>query len=180
LEYLEHGTELTLPGGRGFAEPSLTYSNGRYFLTLRNDDAGYVTTSEDGLHYDEPRHWTFDDGSELGNYNTQQHWLTHNDDLYLVYTRRGANNDHISRHRAPLFIAQIDTEHLCVIRESEQIAVPQRGARLGNFGIAKVNENESWIVAAEWMQTGLPDPHDCRVCEKWGSDNSIFLAKVTF
>ena len=45
--------------------------------------------------------WTFDDGSELGNYNTQQHWVTHSDGLFLVYTRRGADNDDIARHRAP-------------------------------------------------------------------------------
>ena len=30
----------------------------------------------------------------------QQHWLAHGDGLFLCYTRRGANNDHIPRNRA--------------------------------------------------------------------------------
>ena len=180
LEYLEHGTELTVPEGRGFVEPSLAKVGEKYFLTLRNNDAGYIATSDDGLHYEEPRRWTFDDGSDLGNYNTQQHWLTLKDDLYLIYNRRGADNDHIPRHRAPLFIAQVDQEKLCVIRDSEKVLIPQRGARLGNFGVAKVSDTESWVVASEWMQTTPPNPFDCTVCEKWGSDNSIFLAKVKF
>ena len=102
LSYLEHGDELCAPQPRGFCEPSLTAFAGRFFLTLRNDVRGYVTRGDDGLHFAPPQPWTFDDGEELGNYNTQQHWLAHSDALFLVYTRRGANNDHIFRHRAPL------------------------------------------------------------------------------
>ncbi len=180
LRYVEHGTELTVPGGRGFNETSIAHVAGQYFLTLRNDDAGYITTSQDGLHYDEPRVWTFDDGTDLGNYNTQQHWVAHGDDLYLVYNRRGANNDHVFRHRAPLFIAQVDKDRLCVIRETERILVPERGARLGNFGVTQINEHETWVVVSEWMQTNPPDPLDCRVCEKYGSDNSVFVARIRF
>ena len=180
LTYIEHGTEMTMPGGRGFTEPSLACAGGRYFLTLRNDDDGYVAVGADGLHFDRPHRWTFDDGVDLGSYNTQQHWLTHGDDLYLIYTRHGANNDHVFRHRAPLFIAEVDKDRLCVIRETEQILVPERGARLGNFGVTQVGEKEYWVVVSEWMQTNPPDHYDCTVCEKYGSDNSIFLAKVRF
>ena len=100
------------------------------------------------------------------------------DALYLVYTRRGANNDHVMRHRAPLFIAQVDPERLCVIRDTEQILVPERGARLGNFGVVQISESESWVTVAEWMQTNPPDPWDFTVCEKYGSDNSVFVAKI--
>ncbi len=39
---------------------------------------------------------------------------------FLVYTRRGADNDHVFRHRAPLFIAQVDPKRLDVIRASER------------------------------------------------------------
>ena len=70
--------------------------------------------------------WTFDDGTELGSYNTQQHWVSHSDGLYLVYTRRGANNDHVFRNRAPLFMAQVDPEKLQVIRSSEKNPCPRK------------------------------------------------------
>ncbi len=180
LTWVEHGDEFTLESGRGMVEPSLAQFGDRFFLTMRNDDAGWVTSGPCGLHFDEPRPWTFDDGSDLGNYNTQQHWVTTPDALYLVYTRRGAGNDHVMRHRAPLFMAQVDPERLCVLRDTEVIVVPERGARLGNFGVTRISERESWITVTEWMQTGPPDPHDCTVCERYGSDNSVFVAKLRF
>lgn len=170
LSYLEHGNEMTVAVQRGFVEPSLALCKGRYFLTLRNDEAGYVTSGEDGLHFDEPVKWRFDDGRELGNYNTQQHWVVHDDALFLVYTRRGLDNDHVFRHRAPLVMAQVDPERLCVLGETERILVPERGARLGNFGVVDVTENETWVTVAEWMQP--------RGCEKYGSDNSVYAARI--
>ncbi len=180
LTWVEHGDEFTMESGRGMAEPSLAQLGDRFFLTIRNDDAGYVTSGPDGLHFGEPQPWTFDDGSDLGNYNTQQHWVTTPDALYLVYTRRGANNDHVMRHRAPLFMAQVDPERLCVLRDTEVVVVPERGARLGNFGVTRIAARESWITVTEWMQTGPPDPHDSTVCERYGADNSVFVAKVRF
>jgi len=180
LRYIEHGDELTLPDNRGFVEPSLTRLKGKFYLTLRNDEAGYVSRSEDGLHFEPPRTWKFDDGSDLGNYNTQQHWVTSREALFLVYTRRGANNAHIPRHRAPLFIAQVDPERLCVLRNTERILVPERGAKLCNFGVARISDQESWVVVSEWMQTNPPNYADYTVCESRGSNNAIFLAKVKF
>ncbi len=180
LHYLGHGTEMMRRDGRGYVEPSLTQVGGIFYLTLRNDSAGYVTRSPDGLHYEEPRPWRFDDGSELGNYNTQQHWVVNGEQLWLIYTRRGANNDHVMRHRAPLFLAQVDRERLCILRETEQVLVPERGARLCNFGVVQVSEKESWVSVAEWMQTTEPTPLDSRICERYGSDNSVFLAKIHF
>ncbi len=170
LHYLEHGNALTVPIKRGLYEPSLIRLGGKVYLTMRNDDRGYVSVSEDGLQYREPKPWTFDDGSELGNYNTQQHWIAHRDRLYLVYTRRGADNDHVFRHRAPLFVAEVDPEKLHVIRSTERVLVPERGARLGNFGTVDVSADETWVTAAEWMQP--------KGVEKHGSDNSIFIAKL--
>ncbi|MBP8951404.1 MAG: exo-alpha-sialidase [Armatimonadetes bacterium] len=170
LKYLEHGAELSVPEPRGLGEPSLARFQDRYFLTLRNDVRGYVSDGPDGLNFGPPVPWRFDDGEELGNYNTQQHWVTHSDGLFLVYTRRGADNDHVFRHRAPLFMAQVDPEHLCVIRETERAIVPERGARLGNFGVANVTPYETWVVAAEWMQPVG--------CEKYGSDNTVWVARI--
>ncbi len=177
LTYVKHGTEMTVNVKRGFAEPSVTQYGGRFYLTLRNDEHGYVTSSDDGLHYDEPRRWTFDDGSDLGNYNTQQHWVTHEQGLFLVYTRKGANNDHVFRHRAPLFIAQVDPQQLTVIRATERVLVPERGARLGNFGVANITPRETWVVVTEWMQTWGPN-YVMPVDNKYGADNSIHIAKI--
>ncbi len=171
MKYLNHGTELELnDDSRGLGEPSLTKFNGEFFMTIRNDNKGFVACSKDGLQFDKYRPWTFNDGTELGSYNTQQHWVTHSDGLFLVYTRRGANNDHVFRHRAPLFMAQVDPVKLCVIRETEQILVPERGARLGNFGVTDISPHETWVTVAEWMQ-----PHGV---EKYGSDGSVFVAKI--
>ncbi len=171
LSFVEHGTELHIDDKtRGLHEPSLARFGGEYFLTIRNDKNAFVTRSKDGLNFEPFEEWKFDDGSPLGNYNTQQHWVTHSDGLFLVYNRRGANNDHVFRHRAPLFIAQVDPQKLRVIRETEQILVPERGARLGNFGVTDVNENETWVTVAEWMQP--------KGVEKHGSDGSVYVARI--
>ena len=171
LQFQDHGSVLELNNEtRGLGEPSLTKFGDRYFMTIRNDEKGFVAQSTDGQIFDDYKPWTFDDGTELGSYNTQQHWVTHSDALFLVYTRRGANNDHVFRHRAPLFMAQVDPEKLCVIRETEQVLVPERGARLGNFGVTDVSPTETWVTVAEWMQ-----PHGV---EKYGSDGSVFVARI--
>ena len=170
LRFLERGSAHTVPIGRGMHEPSLALHRGRYYLTIRNDERGYVACSDDGLYYSEPQPWTFDDGQDLGNYNTQQHWVTHRDGLFLVYTRRGAQNDHVFRHRAPLFIAQVDPERLAVVRETERVLVPERGARLGNFGVVAVTPEETWVTVCEWMQPAR--------CERYGSDNTLWVARI--
>lgn len=180
LTYREHGSEHTVPIERGLYEPSLGKVGGRFFLTMRNDRAGYIARSDDGLRFSEPRIWCWDDGTPLGNYNTQQHWVTHRDGLFLVYTRTGAENDHVFRHRAPLFIAQVDPEKLHVIRKTERILVPNRGARLGNFGVTAVNENETWVTVAEWMQTWGPNPYDYKIPMRYGSNNAVFAARIVW
>ncbi|MBE7495505.1 MAG: exo-alpha-sialidase [Verrucomicrobiaceae bacterium] len=157
LTYREHGDVLALESGRGVYEPSIIRCGGRFYLTLRNDTAGYVSVSDDGLHFTKPAMWCWEDGSELGNYNTQQHWVTHGGRLFLVYTRKGAHNDHVFRHRAPLFMAEVNQDTLRVKRDTEIVLVPDRGARLGNFGVCEVSENETWVTVAEWMQTWSPN-----------------------
>lgn len=170
LKYLTHGDELAIQGGRGFCEPSLTLHQGTYFLTLRNDSAAYVTTSTDGLHYRPVKKWTFDDGQDLGSYNTQAHWLAHGDGLFLTYTRRGANNDHILRNRAPIFIAQVDPKKLQVMRKTERALLPERGVMLGNFGAAEITPDESWVTDAEYIHSATPHPK--------GGDGSTWLGRV--
>ncbi|MCM8768758.1 MAG: glycoside hydrolase [Candidatus Omnitrophica bacterium] len=178
LSYIEHGDELTVPEPRGLGEPSLTFFQGEFFLTLRNDHQGYVTRSKDGLHFQPPIPWKFDDGTPLGSYNTQQHWVTHSEGLYLVYTRRGANNDHIFRHRAPLFIAEVDPKGLCVLKETEKILVPERGAQLGNFGSVNVSPKESWVLTSEGMQGDAKNPYNIQLTFHRGANNRIYLCRL--
>jgi hypothetical protein len=170
LRYVEHGTEHTVDIVRGLYEPSLATFGGRFFLTMRNDNAAYIAASDDGLHYGEPRPWTFDDGAELGSYNTQAHWVTHSDGLFLTYTRRGANNDNVVRHRAPLFIAQVDPQRLVVLRGTERELAPNRGAQLGNFAVVDVNEHETWVTTSEGMSPGDPS--------KFGANGRVYAARV--
>ena len=170
IQVLDIGNDIGVEGTRGLHEPSVIKYRSRYYLTIRNDQTGYVAVSSDGLHYGKIQQWTFDDGTNLGNYNTQQHWVRHSKGLFLVYTRRGADNDHVFRHRAPLFMAEVDTDRLCVIRSSERIMVPERGARLGNFGVTEVGPDETWITVSEWMQP--------KGVEKYGSDGSVFIARI--
>lgn len=170
MELIEKGDELGLEEGRGLYEPSLALFQGTYYLTLRNDSRGYVTTSQDGLHFEPVQPWTFDDGSELGSYNTQQHWLVHDQGLFLSYTRRGANNDHIARNRAPIFMAQVDPAKKHVIRATEKVLMPERGVMLGNFGAAAITPSESWVTDAEYMAEGKVHPR--------GANGSVFAARV--
>lgn len=169
IEYVEEGNTLEIDVLRGLCEPSLIKVGGRYYLTLRNDVKGYVSVSDDGLQYAPIKPWTFDDGTEPGSYNTQQHWVSHEEELFLVYTRRGADNDHVMRHRAPLFIAEVDLEKLCVIRDTEQVLVPERGAQLGNFGAAAITPNESWVTVCEGMWGEARER---------GGEGALFIARI--
>lgn len=178
LKYIEHGNEIIVDDDtRGIHEPSLTYFDGEYFIAIRHNLRGYVARSKDGLNFEPLTTWQFDDGKELGTYNTQQHWVTHSDGLFLVYTRRGANNDHVFRNRAPLFMARFDPKTLRVIRETERILVPERGARLGNFGVCNVSPNETWVTVAEWMQKNRPD-RIIPVNNPLGADGSVYVARI--
>lgn len=172
LRYLERGNTLIQDEARGLAEPSLTRFGNKYYLTVRHDLRGYVSTSNDGLHYSPLQPWTFDDGAELGSYNTQQHWVTHGQGLFLVYTRRGADNDHIPRHRAPLFMAQVDPQRLCVLRSTERILVPERGATLGNFGAAQVSPEESWVTVSEGVWNDA--------ARQRGATGATFVARIVW
>ena len=148
---------------------------------MRADDSVYVARSDDGLNYEPMVEWKFDDGNALGSYNTQQHWVTHSDALYLCYTRRGANNDHIFRHRAPLFIARVDPERLCVVRAAEQVLMPEERAALGNFGVLDVDSQETWVIDSEQLAAGARKNDRGRVLATkllWSRPNQLFSLPV--
>lgn len=175
IKYIEHGNVLELETMRGLYEPSLVKFAGRYLMTMRNDVKGYVSVSDDGLQFAAPQAWTFDDGVELGSYNTQQHWMTLGEGdgagLFLIYTRRGADNDHVVRHRAPLFMAQVDPERMMVMRATEKILVPEKGATLGNSGVTVVSADESWVTVGE-ANVDRPE------AKKGGAEGSVYVVKV--
>ncbi len=175
LTYVEHGSEFTLRRERGLYEPSVTTLGGRFFLTMRADHSAFVARSRDGLNYEPFVEWTFDDGQVLGSYNTQQHWVTHHDALYLVYTRRGANNDHVMRHRAPLFIARVDPERLCVLRETERVLFPEENADIGSgFGVTEVGPGETWVVTSEVPTRGSRDYNRVLLARlRWTTPNRL-------
>ena len=152
MQAVAGGGVLTCDDVRGFHEPSLVKCGERFLLTLRNDICGYVTGSADGLDFSPPKPWTFDDGQDLGSYNTQQHWLLRDDALFLVYTRRSEMSNGVVRDRAPLFMAEVDPERLCIVRDTERVIIPENGARMGNFCTLNVDSDEAWVITGEWLQ----------------------------
>jgi arylsulfatase A len=160
LRVVEVGPPLKSDVGRGLLEPSLTEFDQRYFLTIRAEDKnGYIAVSEDGLNYTK-KPWAWDDGEPLDMSTTQQHWLKHSEALYLVYTRRDELNEEVIRWRSPLWMAKVDTERLCLLRDTEQIVLPLVGngvrhpdavALMGNFDVTNVSSMESWVTVGEWL-----------------------------
>lgn len=160
LTIKETGNALTNDTGRGLLEPSLTRFGGRFYLTIRAEDRrGYVAVSDDGLHFEPQQPWSWEDGTPLDMSTTQQHWLTHSEGLFLVYTRKDASNEKIMRWRAPLWVAQVDVKTLRLIKATERIVLPIIGDAIhhpelvafnGNFGIANATPDESWITDGSW------------------------------
>jgi sugar phosphate isomerase/epimerase len=161
LKVLEVGPPLDNKVGRGLLEPSLTKFRDRFYLTIRAEDGrGYVAVSDDGLNYRRKTAWAWDDGQPIAMSTTQQHWLTHSEGLFLVYTRKDASNTNVIRWRSPLWVARVDTERLCLVRSTEQTVLPLVGdgvknpdevALMGNFNVTNVSPHESWVTVGEWM-----------------------------
>ncbi len=161
LRVREVGPPLSHPVGRGLLEPSVCEFAGRYFLTIRAEDGrGYVSASDDGLDYAPQRAWAWDDGEPLDLSTTQQHWMTHSDGLFLVYTRKDASNLGVTRWRSPLWMARVDPGTLRLQRASERVVLPLVGdgvanpdevPLMGNFHVTAASPGESWVTVGEWM-----------------------------
>ena len=161
LKVSKVGKPMHNPKRRGLLEPSVTQFGGMFWITMRaEDNRGYVSTSSDGLDWAEKKAWAWDDGTPLDMSTTQQHWLTHSDGLFLVYTRKDTTNINVIRWRAPLWVARVDPERRCLIRSTEQVLLPLAGdgindpkkvALMGNFDVTNVSPNESWVTVGEWM-----------------------------
>ena len=161
LKVAEVGNTLKNNVGRGLREPSVTRFNDRFYMTIRAEDGrGYVAVSDDGVNYNNKTAWAWEDGTKLGMSTTQQHRLTHSGGLFLVNTRWEPSNVNVIRWRAPIWVAQVDTEKMCLIRDTERVVLPMRGdgvnapddfALMGNFNITNVTPEESWVTVGEWM-----------------------------
>ncbi len=64
------------------------------------------------------------------------------------------------RWRAPLWVAQVDTERRCLRKSTEKIVLPLVGdgiqepdkvALMGNFNITHASPQESWVTVGEMM-----------------------------
>ncbi len=175
LTVKQTGNALDNPVGRGLLEPSVTRFDSRFFMTIRaEDNRGYVAVSGDGIQYETQRPWAWDDGTPLEMSTTQQHWLTHSRALYLVYTRKDPSNVHVPRWRAPLWIAEVDTKRLQLLRATERILLPLVGdgvnrpelvPMMGNFGVVHIHARESWVTDGSW-------------CPKAGNSGELQIARV--
>jgi len=154
FEFLEHGAPLELHNNRGLLEPQLVDFNGRVLLSLRAEDGhAYYSESADGINFAPIQAWKFDDGTDLETSSTQQHWLYTDDKLFLSYTRKNEENQHLVRYRAPLYIAEVNPSTMELIKSSEEIVFPIDGDSSvpddvyfsGNFMPARLSSNE-WII----------------------------------
>jgi hypothetical protein len=183
LAVRETGNELRLAVKRGLLEPSLALFGGCFYMTIRAEDGhGYLSTSDDGLQWCEPEPWCWENGEPLAMSTTQQRWLTHSDGLFLVYTRKAAENVNVMRWRAPLYVAQVDARSRRLIRASERVVLPLRGdgvhdpdhvARMGNFHTVGASEAESWVTVGETLPADgwRGDTLLARVC--WAVPNQL-------
>jgi hypothetical protein len=136
---------------------------------MRADQSAFAARSADGLKHKPMVECTFDDGQSLGSYKTQQRWVARSGGLYLIHARRGANNDHVFRHRAPLFIARLDPERLLVVRGTEQVLTLEAVLELGaGFVTVDVSAKETWVISSEG---GFPE-------ERMNESNRVLLAKI--
>ena len=90
------------------------------------------------------------------------------DRLYLIYTRPNGNNDHVFRHRAPLYMARVDPGEVVVLKATERVCISEDGVALGNFGVTQVDENEVWVVTSEYHRDDSPE-----------NKNRVWIAKIT-
>ena len=172
---LKHGNILENPVGRGLLEPSIVEFESKYYMTLRaEDERGYVSVSHDGINWSRIKAWQWENRKPLIMSTTQQHWLALGGKLYLIYTRKNSHNQKVMRWRAPLLIAEFDTEKLCLKKSTEQIIFPMRHhpdnpdeiGLMGNFHPLALSDSEAIITVGEMRP-------------KMGFSGDTLLARIT-
>lgn len=156
LTYISQGSPVGNTGGNGNRsgiEPSLAEFNGEFFLTMRDDVQNRLAKSSDGITWQPAVPLQWEDGTVVaGSMNTQMHWITRPDGIYLVYTRQDASNPDVFRYRAPLWMAQVDTATLRLKKSTERVvmSITNDRAQLGNFGTANITSDLSIVSSNEW------------------------------
>ncbi|PHS12118.1 MAG: hypothetical protein COA78_08740 [Blastopirellula sp.] len=143
---------LTNEAGRGLLEPQIVEFQGRLYMTMRAEDGfGYVSVSDDqGKSWSAPHPWRWHDGEKIPMHTTMTKLLSHTDGMLLVYTRIRDDNQNVFRNRAPLYCADVDPKTLSLRRQTERVLIPNRGQPVGNFWVWLIDQNKSYVCAAEW------------------------------
>ena len=175
LSVIKRGNILKNPVGRGLLEPSIVEYQNTFYMTMRaEDECGYLSVSNNGLDWQAIKSWQWNDGAALLMSTTQQHWLKLGGKLYLVYTRKTKENREVMRWRAPLFIAEVDTQKLCLLKDTEQIVLPICGdlakpetiGLMGNFHPLAISDTEAIVTVGEMRP-------------KMGFSGATLLARIT-
>lgn len=179
------GNRLSLPVRRGLLEPSLVRFGERYYMTFRAEDKhGYVSTSDDGLTWEDIQPWCWDDGEPLAMSTTQQHWIDHSSGLFLVYTRKAKANAKVMRWRAPLYICQVEPDTLRLIRSTEKVVFPMVGdgihnpdqvPRMGNFHTLNASQETSWVTVGETLPSDAWRGNTLLARITWAERNTLYM-----
>ncbi len=136
-------------------EYHLTKFKNSFYITLRCPDQNRIAVSADGQVFAPAVELHWDDDTIVPSAATQMRWISQRDRLYLVYTRTDPVNKGIFRSRAPLWMAELDTDTMRLKKSTEVIVVPISPGRddLGNFGTTFVNEELSLVTTSEFGRT---------------------------
>lgn len=136
-------------------EYHLTKAGDRFFLAMRCPDQNRIAVSEDGMKFTPAVPLRWDDGEVVPSSSTQMRWIRQADRLYLVYTRTNPEGKRVFRQRAPLWMAEMDTTKLRLMKATEVVVVPMSPGKddLGNFGTTFVSDKNSLVTTSEFGRT---------------------------
>ena len=136
---------------------------------MRNDDHGYK--NQPRWLYSDPRNGpltTADPGSPI-----QQHWVTHERASTFTYEESGWQRSYLSSSGSFVYCPG-RPESPQIIRSTEQILVPEFGARLGNFCVTEVRAENLDHGRTEHKR---PEWNDASVRLLTG-DNRVWVVKL--
>lgn len=165
-------------------EYHLTKMGSRFYLAMRCPDQNRIAVSTDGQKFEPAVELRWDDGSLVPSVATQMRWVRQQGKLYLVYTRENEDGKGVFRHRAPLWMAELDTKTVRLKKATEVVVVPVSPGRddLGNFGTTFVTDELSFITTSEFGRTKNSNSrvYITRItatAEKWEKEIAAFETK---